>query len=175
MATNKSSITSPLTEAQLAYLTHQTERAAAKAARKESRLVLRRYVRGAVVAFLILLAGIGGSFYAQGTDSSASSTAIVQSGRAISVDGCNRDFHTIGKVRSVFMRSALFLRGQYERGDISLEAYERGVRYYSQQLATFPLPDCRAALTVVTDDPDAPIRVPVPLHPTLDPPRRANP
>jgi hypothetical protein len=174
MATNKTSLQSPLTQAQLEYLTHQTERAAAKAARGESRKVLKRYVQGAVVAFLILLTGLGWSLYAQGKDSSEGRTAIVQSGRAISVDGCNRDFRTIGKVRDVFMRSALFLRAQYDRGDITLAAYERGVAYYSQQLATFPLPDCRAALTIVTDDPNATVRVPVPLHPTAPPTLHGN-
>lgn len=161
-----------MTEDQLEYMTAQTERAVNKAltqARLEDRRRFRRYVRSATVAFGLLFAGVSFSIYAQSHDSEAGRTQIVNSGRAVSVDGCNRDFGTIGGLRSILISSRDFQDSALKRGDISRTQHDRALEFYEHNLRSIPLPDCRKAEEILTDDPNARVTIPVPLHPEPNP------
>lgn len=160
----------PLTQEQLAFLTEQTQRAATKA----SRAALRRYVRGATVAFTVMALAIGGSFYAQGTDSSQGRTAIVQSGRAVAVDGCNRDFKATERFRNLLLRGQAAQKRARADGDITQRQYELGREFYKRELRRTPLPDCRDALRILTDDPNVEVRVPPPLYSSPPKPPHGN-
>lgn len=169
----------PFTQAQVEFLAVR-ELELEKVREQRERNHRRRWRNANLAGFLILLAGVGGGFYTQGQDRSAADSkateqriAIVDSGRAVSVAGCNRDFKTISKLRGILIRGQEFQRAAFERGDISIEVYERGTAYYQQQLGTLPVPDCRKAAKVLTSDPNAPIRVPEPLHATR--PTHGNP
>lgn len=148
------------TEEQLAQIANESRNAADKA--------LHRYVRQARIAFVIILAGVGFSLWDQGHQSDASRAAIVQSGRVVSVDGCNRDFHSISKLRTLLVAASNELERQYRHDAIpglTRAQYIRARKFYRDQLEGIPLPDCRHAKTVVTSNPNAHTRVPVPLYP----------
>lgn len=134
-----------------------------------SRRHVRSYARRATAAFVILALGIGGAFYAGGQDSTQSRRAIVKSGRVVSVSGCNRDYITINRLRSVLARSLDFQRAALNRGDITQDQYDRAVVYFKEQLMGLPPVDCRPSATILTDDPNDIGKVPEPLHPP-DPP-----
>lgn len=147
-----------------------------------SRSHLRRYARAATAGFVVAVLGIGGAFYTQGQDRAAADKAatagreaIVQSGRAVSVSGCNRSFRLTDKLRGILARGQDFQREALKRGDISPETFARATAYYEQQLAELPLPDCREAEEVVTDDPNQPILVPEPLYSQPAQPQHGNP
>jgi hypothetical protein len=145
-----------LTDEQIALIGSHTERAAAKA--------LRRYVRGSVVGFLILVAGLGYSLHESNADSARASrnlqhealssrTAIVQSGRIVAVDGCNRDFATITRLRLVLMRSRDIVRRNVEDGTYTQHQGAVAEKFYARQIRELSLPDCRQAKSIITDDP----------------------
>lgn len=92
-------------------------------------------------------------------------TTIVNSGRAISVSGCNRDFRFGTTVRGVLQASRAQTQRALDRGDITPARAERAMKFYSDQLANLQLPDCRDALKILTDDPDQPLVIPKPLYP----------
>lgn len=139
-----------------AYLDKQRE---ARTARH-----FKRFRNSALAGFLVLAGGIGGAFYTSQTDSDASRSAIVTSGRAVSVSGCNRDFHTVNTLRGILLRAQAFQAAARERGDITQAAFERGNAYYAEQLAALRPVDCRPSADVVTDDPNKTTHVPVPEH-----------
>lgn len=139
----------------------------------------RHLMRRALTGFLILLVGLLVAFYTnqqqygiskdQYRDNRktaiAQRQAIVVSGRAVSVDGCNRDFNTITKLRGVLIASKDFARSAYKEGSISRDRYSRSIQFYNNQLAELRLPDCRKAKTIVNQDPRTPVRIPVPRYP----------
>lgn len=134
-----------------------------------SRRHIRAYTRRATIGFLILLAGVGGAFYTQGKDRKESNRAIVQSGRVISVSGCNRDYVTVNRLRNVLKRSLDFQRAALQRGDITLDQFSRAQEYFVEQLDGLPQVDCRPSASLITDNPEDLPDIPKPLHPP-DPP-----
>lgn len=121
--------------------------------------------RKATVGFLILLAGVGFTQYSSDQVGRESRDAIVQSGRALAVDGCNRDFNSIQRLRSLLQSAQSAQRRAFLKGQVTPTQYAEGVKFYTEQLAQTPLPDCRHARNILTDDPSKPIQVPTPLHP----------
>jgi hypothetical protein len=91
--------------------------------------------------------------------------AIVQSGRVVSVDGCNRDFKSISSLRGLLLRAQVSIAVQHKAGILEGRQYQDAVRYYQKALDDIKLPDCRRAKKVVTDDPTQIRREPTPLYP----------
>lgn len=137
---------------------------------------VRRYARNSLVGFAILFAGLGYAWHTQAQDaadsrdaiakaSRASVEAIVSSGRAVVVDSCNRDFRSNGRLRGLLLRAEAEIPKAVKKGRLTPNEAKDALEFYGKELARIPLPDCRKARTVLTDDPRAPIRQPVPLHP----------
>jgi hypothetical protein len=126
----------------------------------------------ALLAFLILTIGIAfavNSVYqnsiADKKEILAARAAIVQSGRSVTVVGCNRDFKTITALRTVLQASQEVQRASFERGEITRQRFEEASTFNKEQILNLILPDCREAITAVTSNPDATVGIPEPLHP----------
>jgi hypothetical protein len=132
----------PLTEEQLAFFTEQTERAVHKTAKK--------IVRSALIGYVILLVGSLGMYLNGQSISKEERQSIVQSGTAVAVESCNRDFRTIGALRGVLIASRDFQVESLRRGDIPRGQYDRAREYYRTQLAALPQPDCRVSRDLLT-------------------------
>lgn len=153
-----------MTEEQLAFFAAETNRAVRKA--------LRRYAKPAIVGYILLMLGVLAAFQVNNNDRSArrveaakSREAIVLSGRAVAVSGCNRDYKSIAALRGVLIASKTFQQRQVRDGFISAETFERARKFYDTQLMALQLPDCRDAESLLTDDPDDPIPHIPPLFP----------
>jgi hypothetical protein len=150
----------PMTREQLDWVEQQVRHAADKAA--------RRTQRRALVGFLILLVGIAAAFYTNSQTAGESRRAIVDTGRIVSVSGCNRDYEDRVAVRKVLEASKNFTKNAYERLNLTPEELEIRLEFYDDQLADLPLPDCRKASKVVSDDPTKVPAMPEPLYPGHD-------
>lgn len=153
-----------MTEEQLEFFATETNRAVRKA--------LRRYAKPAIVGYVLLMIGVLAAFQVNNNDRSVrrieagkSREAIVLSGRAVAVSGCNRDFKTISALRGVLIASKAFQQRQVRDGLISPETFERARKFYDTQLASLQLPDCRDSESLLTDDPDDEIPHLRPLFP----------
>lgn len=152
----------PMTSEQLQFFTDQTQRAVRKAT--------NRVVRRASAGFLILLFGLGGQYYVGQQDlksrreiAQKQREAIVHTGNAVAVAGCNRDFLSTKALRGL-LSSALSQTGlAYKRGDITHAQLVRAEEFYSAQLKLLALPDCRPVTHLVSADPTKPIVVPDPM------------
>lgn len=132
---------------------------------------LTRYVRGASVAFLLLFAAFGYNQYQRDrdladrrADNAASKQQIVKSGNAVAVEGCNRDFATIKKLRGLIADGRPQVIQYGKDGTLNPIQVRRGLANIQRQLDSYPLPDCRKVAHVVSDNPKTPLRVPVPLY-----------
>lgn len=121
------------------------------------------YKRNALIGFLILLAGVGVVGKMDSDRTEAARRAIVDSGRAVAVMGCNRDFRTQQQVRGVLSASVSRSQRRLEDGEITPNEHARQVEFLRKQLEMLRLPDCR--LAHITDDPNADVRAPDPLYP----------
>lgn len=154
-----------MTQAQLDFFTEQTERAVEKGVKEG----VRRYRNRALQGFILLLVGLVCVIYVQAKESrndqaarDAQQTALVKSGRAVAVDGCNRDFITAQSFRATITR----LRDATKsRTDQNPAATKTAVAFYTAVLDISPLPDCRTAQSVITDNPSAPVRFVLPYYP----------
>jgi hypothetical protein len=163
-----SSKPAPLTEEQLEFFTEQTRRVVDR----EVSAALRRYVRGAIVAYVLLVAALGYVLYSdnqQGADRRADGIAarhqIVNTGNAVALAGCNRDFRTIKSLRAVLTNARDFQNAALRRGDITKIQFNRAAIYYKAQLDKLTLPDCRLAAHSVSDNVNRPVPFEVPLYP----------
>lgn len=148
-----------LTEDQLAFFTEQTRRAVSKA--------LWRYAKPVILTYCALIVGLVLAFHAnavtarhQREQSSAQRTALVDSGRAVAVDGCNRDFRDKDDFRGVLIRlraATTLSRTQ------TPEQKAAALSFYDKTLSKQAYPNCGAARSIITSDPNAPIVVPRPL------------
>jgi hypothetical protein len=137
-----------------------------------SRTHIKRYAKSALAGFLILLTGIGAAIHLGDNQANNARRAVVGSGRAVSVAGCNRDFDTITRVRSILLASEAFQAKQHRAGKITDEQFKAAKDFYQDQLSGLPLPDCREAAHILTDDPTKRVIIPVPRYPgDGDPPR----
>lgn len=147
----------PMTEEQLDFFTQQTEHAVRKA--------LRTWRRGAVTAFVVLAAAIGYVQWDSSKQNADGRDAIVTSGRAVAVDGCNRDFDDRKSFRDLFGRLILATDLSIERGNTTPAQGALAKAFYVGELAKLPLFDCAKSKTIVTDDPGRTTRIPDPRHP----------
>lgn len=146
-----------MTEEQLAFFTEQT--------RIISERALKRYQRRAVAGFLILfLASMANILYSNQVSTDAREQ-VVKSGDIVAVSGCNRDYEDRIAVRSVLVESKAFTKQAVKEGRLTKTEGDLRLDFYNARLEALPLPDCRTADEVLTDDPDKPLRVPEPLYP----------
>lgn len=129
---------------------------------------VRAVVCKARIGFLLLFLGVAVGFYVDSQHAQDARTAIVNSGRAVSVSGCNRDFRSITNDHNLLRAAERELRAAYKAQEqpISKAQFDNAVRFYREQIEANPLPDCRKAREVVTDDPSKdPDSIPKPLYP----------
>lgn len=152
----------PLTEAQLAFLTEQTERAARKSARE----AVRGYRNSALVGFAILLGGLGGGFWAQQHDASEARNAIVISGRNVAVSGCNDRFRQQQVIRGIIRSGSKQIDRYESEGTLTPAQGKRAQIENRKSVRKVKLPDCRLQRDLLTDDPRSlKPDVPAPLYP----------
>lgn len=147
----------PLSSDQLEFFTEQTRRAVHKA--------VGRYVKGAVIGFLILLMGLGLAMHQSSADNNNQRQAIVQSGRAVAVASCNGRYQDREGLRNLLISAERTIPAEVKRGNITESQAQRAKEFYDSQLGRLRLPDCRIAAHAISSDPNREIRVPVPLHP----------
>jgi hypothetical protein len=124
-------------------------------------------VRGwALLGFVVLTFGILGAITASSNQAKDSRNAVVQSGRAVSVAGCNRDFINARSVRGVLIAAQAQTRLNEKRGIITASQAADAQAFYDEQLARLTLPDCRKAMKIVTGDPNKTTKIPTPLYET---------
>lgn len=146
-----------MTDEQILYFAELNAATARKAARK---------VRNqALVGYVIVLIAVIVNFGIQQADNDAAQKAIVQSGQVVAVDGCNRDFNTAGLTRGVLMSAKKSVQRQLKAGVATPDQAKRATDFYNDQLQKYQQPDCRPVANILTSNPDAPVKIPVPLHP----------
>jgi hypothetical protein len=150
----------PMTREQLQWVEEQVRHAADKAA--------KRTQRRALVGFLTLLFGLLAAIWIGGNQADSARKAIVDTGRIVSVSGCNRDYEDRVAVRKVLIASKDFTKNAFERLNLTPEELQLRLDFYDDQLADLPLPDCRQARNVVSDDPTKVPAFPEPLYPGHD-------
>lgn len=141
-----------LTEDQLAFFTEQTRRAVIKATRRDR--------RQSITGFLVLIIGLAIAFYSSSHDASNARHATVISGRAVAVDGCNRDFIDKDDFRGLLIRGLIAVRAN---PDTTPKQKASAVRFYMNTLRAQHYPNCVQARSLITDDPNKDIVVPEPL------------
>lgn len=152
--------------------------------RKAVKDAVRAYQRNAIIGFLILLAGIGGAIYLDGQHNSdqreqilsqgqQQDKAIVASGDAVAVAGCNRDYRTIDSLRDELERSLLRIDSLEADGTYSKHQADVGREATRDILARYKLPDCRRADDILTTKPGEVPTAPEARYPD-DPQQRAD-
>jgi hypothetical protein len=131
----------------------EVRKLAASEARAVARAENRKQRRNAVIGYLILVAGLVGVYAISQKDAGDARSAIVTSGKIVSVEGCNRDFEAAVGLRAVLVRGEAFIKAQRDDNLISEAAYKAGVAYYAEQKQNIKVPDCREVANVITDDP----------------------
>lgn len=134
---------------------------------------LKRYVKRATVGFGILFAGLVTTYSIAAHDNDLSRQAIVDSGQAVAITSCNRDFDQAQRaragIRSEFRNGLGQLALFVKEGTITEAQGERlrkeSIREKNADLKDTPLPDCRQADDQLTSDPDDDIKVPAPKYP----------
>lgn len=143
-----------MTQEQLDFFTEQTLRAVKKATRRDRRT--------AIVGFLVLLVGLALALSTSARQADRTREAVVTSGRAVAVEGCNRDFVDRQDFRSLLER----LKTASESNKTTTpEQKQQAVVFYDAQLKRFVLPDCRKSAALLTDDPNAQIPIIAPYFP----------
>lgn len=122
--------------------------------------------RGMVIGFIILFLGAMSNSYVDRERSRVARATLVHSSRVVVIDGCNRDFRTIERLRALLVRAELAVNQQRKEGIISQRRYETALKFYDEEIRLLRLPDCRRAQNVITADPfrDVP-KPPFPLYP----------
>jgi hypothetical protein len=163
--TTEEALEVPFTEEQLRWLSAR-EHMLSSHGTNYSRVHIRRYARAALASFLILASGVGVALHANSTSANDSRDAILNSGRVVLVSDCNRDFSSINRIRGLLIAAREGSKRAHANGNMSDQQYRDAQRFYAEQLASQPLPDCREAVTLLTDDPNLRVRVPTPRYPT---------
>jgi len=151
-------VPAPMTQEQLEWITEQNQKAAEKAT--------RRTMRRALVGYLILTFGVLAMYLNGQHVGGAERDAIVQSGRVVSVDGCNRDFGDAERFLALLQRLKRANEASFKAGNITPQAHDAAIQFYNKEIARAErsVPDCRKAAKVVTSDPDADLKKIVPLY-----------
>jgi hypothetical protein len=146
---------------QLDWVVQQTKDTAERAASAAASRVRNR----ALVGFIILLLGLLVVGYTVQVESDKSRAQIVKSGDAIAVGSCNRDYTVIDSLRDELERSFARIDSLEADGTYSKHQADVARESTGHFLEKYKLPDCRSAETILTDDPEAEVTVPVPRYP----------
>lgn len=116
------------------------------------------------VGYIILFLGVLGAYWVDYGHNRDAREAIVASGNAVAVEGCNRDFDN-AKARIESARLSLEqLEANRRRGIVEDEDYRRTKRAYMRLIASIKVPDCRDVVNVITDEPTAYDGTPAPKY-----------
>lgn len=127
---------------------------------------VRSYTRAAMVGFVLLLGGVGYTLYDARQFSNESRDAIVNSGRAVAIDGCNRDFESSQRFTKLLIRADKASASDRKAGNITAAVRLHAKEFYANEIReSSRFPDCRNAASVITDNIDATVRLPVPRFP----------
>jgi len=137
---------------------------------------LSGYRMQASVGFVILFLGLGVSGYIErdhnadqrnqiAAQAHASDQRIVQSGDAVAVGGCNRDYETIDALRDQLEVQLLRIDSLVADGTYTQRQGEVAKDSSNDFLKKYTLPDCREAAKVLTFKPGEPINIPTPRYP----------
>lgn len=133
------------------------DRRAKEHVREEATVVscrqFNRWKRNALIAYIAVAFALGANIAIDRERAGDARAALVNSGRIVSVDGCNRDFRLYQKVRAVFLRSLDAITQQRNSGLITQAQYLRAKNFYETELSNFALPDCRITENLLTADP----------------------
>lgn len=136
--------------------------------RADSSLPKRIWRRNAHVLAYLALAGATTVAVARGEDARHQ---IAQSGTAATTIGCNRDFRSNQRLRSILVRGYGNVQRQYESGVFSKEERDAGRMFYIEQIKTIELPDCRDLKVVASGE----VSIPTPLYPGSEFENKARP
>lgn len=126
------------------------------------RLLLIRHRH--TVAYLFLVAAVSFAISSAQGEGDARRAAIVETGRIVAVDGCNRDFRSLQAIRSVLIAAKAQHNSLLRRKLITKVQHDDAIRFYDVQLRGVELPDCRKSLGILSEDPDKKIATPEPLY-----------
>jgi hypothetical protein len=120
--------------------------------------------RTALVGYLVLLAGVLGTYLNGQHTSKNERTEIRTAGRIVALNGCNARFVDRVEIRRVLEVSAALTKVQYDKGLMDKFQYEQAKNFYKERLNGLPLPDCRTADDYLVDNADLP-PLPTPRYP----------
>lgn len=148
----------PLSEEQLTFF--------ADLQKESTHRSLRRWGRGAVIGYAILIAGVFAMYENGQSVSEQERQAVVKSGTVVAVEGCNRDFRAGKRFIKLLTRLKMSSDAQYASKRITAQQHDAAIEFYAGEigLAKSKLPDCRHAESILTDDPDADLNHTKPLY-----------
>jgi hypothetical protein len=132
--------------------------------RRDIRAALKHYTRRAMLGYVILfLAAVGNVYYARYKGDQARD-AIVRSGNAVAVVGCNRDFVDREKFRALLRRLKQSTDESFKNGRSTAGQHEAAVKFYTDELGNYTSIDCRASQHTISDNPLARFAEPAPCY-----------
>lgn len=114
-----------------------------------------------VAPYILIVAAFGWGLH----DSSDARDSLVRTGQIVSVDGCNRDFRTITRLRNTFIRLDAASKAQYAAGNSTKEQRDRAHEFYASELRKNRLPDCREAAKIISAEGGSDLKIPEPRYP----------
>jgi hypothetical protein len=136
------------------------------------RVALKSYSKKVAILFAAFAAAAAILFYIAFTDADEQRDDLRESGVAVAVEGCNRDFRGTEKIRSLLIRlqkNGIERYRQTEKaGPVTPEVtqqFNEAQDFYKDQLQEITLPDCRKTAAAFNVNPDR-LEDPVPLYPS---------
>ncbi len=126
----------------------------------------KRTLRRAALGYFVLMAGVAGTYWNGQTVSKSERDAIVNTGKVVTVAGCNRDFVLITSVLGILSASQAQVELAEKRGVLTAPEAAARVAFFSEQIDKLRLPDCRRSVQILSTDPGRKASVPTPLHPS---------
>lgn len=129
---------------------------------------VRRYVVSATIGFVILLGANIFVWQTANSQNTASREAIVDSGKTVSIAGCNRDYRSTQALRSILQTSDDFNQAAAKKGEITQAQADVAHKYYQRFIRSIPLPNCKEAGEILTSESGDVPPAPKPLVPPAD-------
>lgn len=121
--------------------------------------------RPALIGYIVLGGGIIAGFFVNQDHNNNTREAVVDSGQAVAIESCNRDYNQTFELRSLIERSLAQIETAEKAGRFTSEEATQQRQNLKRALRRLKLPDCREVRGALTSDPNADIQIPVPLHP----------
>lgn len=120
----------------------------------------KRYVHASLIAFLVLLTGVGLAFYLRAQDAKRS----IEGARAAGVIVCNQLHTTVENTGKLIDRLDKNSAIQYSRGNVTLAQRQQARDFYDDARAKLRAPDCREISSLISSDPGGDIPHIVPRY-----------